>query len=66
MCVDHKPLVYLVTNQLSLVMQGWIDNLLLYDFTTEYLAGDENDLANALSQQYEKISNVKVCAIEVC
>ena len=63
--VDHKPLVHLVTNQLSLIMQGWIDNLLLYDFMTEYLAGDENNLADALFQQFKEISNVEVCAIEV-
>ena len=32
---------------------------------TEYLAGDENNLADALSLQFEEISNVEVCAIKV-
>ena len=34
-------------------MQGWIDNILLYDFTTEYLPGDKNELADALSRKDE-------------
>ena len=46
-------------------MQEWIDNLLLYNFMMEYLAGNKNNLADALSQQYEEISNVEVCAMEV-
>ena len=32
-------------------MQGWIDNILLYDFTTEYLPGEKNELADALSRK---------------
>ena len=51
--VDHKPLVNLVTNKMTLIMQGWIDNILLYDFTTEYLPGDKNELADALSRKDE-------------
>ena len=46
-------------------MQRWIKNLLLYDFTMEYLAGDKNNLADALLQQYEELSSVKVRMIEV-
>ena len=51
--VDHKPLVNLVTNKMSLIMLGWIDNILLYDFITEYLPGEKNNLADALSRSYE-------------
>jgi len=63
--VDHKPLVNIVTSgKLSLIMQGWIDNLLLYDFTTIYLPGEENVLADALSRQFEVVeSEIEVCAI---
>jgi len=54
--VDHKPLVNLVTNKMSLIMQGWIDSILLYDFTTEYLPGEKNELADALSRRHEEES----------
>ena len=60
--VDHKPLVNLVSNKLTLIMQGWIDNILLYDFTTEYLPGEQNDLADVLSRGYDI---VEVRATEV-
>ena len=58
--VDHKPLVNLVTNKMSLIMQGWMDNILLYDFTTEYLPGENNNLADALSRSYEGLDDMKV------
>ena len=60
--VDHKPLVNLITSKMSLVMQGWVDNLLLYDFTTEYLPGEKNELADALSRCHEilEIRNVEM------
>ena len=55
--VDHKPLVHIATNRISLIMQGWIDNLLLYNFTTEYLQGGGNTFADALSRQHEGVED---------
>ena len=63
--VDHKPLVDLVTaKKLPLIIQGWIDNLLSYSFTTEYLTGESNILADALSRQHEQ-EFIEIRALDV-
>ena len=38
---------------------------MLYDFMMEYLAGNKNNLADALLWQYEEVSNVEVHIIKV-
>ena len=55
--VDHRPLVEMLRNKVSPMMEGWIDTILQFDFTTTYLPGIENELADALSQSYEINNN---------
>ena len=51
--VDHKPLVSLLKDKSTLFIDGWIEAIMKYSFSTEYLPGSENTLADALSQCYE-------------
>ena len=39
--------------KISILMEGWIDKILEFDFTVEYIPGSTNDLADALSCQYD-------------
>jgi predicted aspartyl protease len=48
--VDHKPLLNILDNKVSRVMEHWFDKLQEFDFTTSYLPGEENQLADALSR----------------
>jgi hypothetical protein len=54
--VDHKPLVSMLKNKLNLLTEGWIDTIMVYDFDTVYLPGEQNTLADGLSRQGENIS----------
>jgi hypothetical protein len=64
--VDHKPLVSMVCNQLSPMLEGWFDNILLFDFVTEYLPGVDNTLADALSRSYDVLlPTLQLCGIKV-
>ena len=51
--VDHRPLVSMLKNRMTIMMEGWIDTILQFDFTTEYLPGPENVLADALSRCHD-------------
>ena len=51
--VDHKPLVALMKNKSTMLTEGWIETIMEYTFSTEYLPGEENKLADALSRCYE-------------
>jgi len=51
--VDHKPLVNLLRNKMTLLTEGWMDTILEYSFSTEYLEGTQNELADALSRSYD-------------
>ena len=51
--VDHKPLVAMMKNKLNIMMEGWIDTIFKFDFTTLYLPGEENSFADAFSRQFE-------------
>ena len=53
--VDHKPLVHLLHNKMTPLLEGWIDNILQFDFTTTYIPGSENELADALSCNEEPV-----------
>ena len=44
-------------NKLNIMMEEWIDTIMKYDFTTVYLPGEENILADALSRQFETEEN---------
>lgn len=54
--VDHKPLVPMMTNKPNLLLEGWVDDILEYTFSTIYIPGKDNYLADALSRQHEVIS----------
>ena len=51
--VDHKPLVDMLKNKINLMMEGWIDTILQFDFIPIYISGNENELADALSRSHE-------------
>ena len=40
----------MLRNKLNVMMEGWVDTILQYDFDTQYLPGERNTLADALSQ----------------
>ena len=65
--VDHRPLVHLVKNKMNLLLEGWMDVVLQFDFTTEYLPGENNVLADALSRQHESEDSrtVNACSVDV-
>jgi hypothetical protein len=63
--VDHKPLVALLKNRVTLLTEGWMDTILKFDFTTEHLPGNENVLADALSRCYEDEMTVDVNAARI-
>ena len=50
--VDHKPLVSMLKNKFNVMMEGWVDNIFQFDFTTVYHSGASNNLADALSRMY--------------
>jgi hypothetical protein len=57
--VDHKPLVALMKNKSTILTEGWIEQIQQFSFTTEYLPGEKNILADALSRSFEAQFNVK-------
>jgi hypothetical protein len=62
--VDHKPLVAMMKNKSSILTEGWIEQIQQYSFTTEYLPGEENRLADALSRKYEGEVDVKSITLD--
>ena len=50
--VDHKPLVAMLRGKVNTLMEGWFDTIMSFDFVTEYLPGEENDLADSLSRGF--------------
>jgi len=57
--VDHKPLVAMMKNKSTILTEGWIEQIMQYSFTTEYLPGESNQLADALSRSYEHQIDIK-------
>ena len=55
--VDHKPLVAMLSNKMNIMMEGWIDTIQLFDFITEYLPGETNILADALSRSHDVVAS---------
>jgi hypothetical protein len=46
-------------NKSTILTEGWIEQILQYSFTTEYLPGEQNILADALSRSSEEALEVK-------
>jgi hypothetical protein len=63
--VDHRPLVSMMSNKLNVMMEGWVDTILKFDFETQYLPGEANTLADALSRQHEQINHIVVKATNI-
>src|SRR5690606_28589559 len=67
--VDHQPLVKMMKNRLNLLLEGWIDSILEFNFTVEYLPGRQNVLADALSRRHGsgdlEEREIEIRAIEV-
>jgi hypothetical protein len=51
--VDHRPLIYLMKNERSRLIDGWMDLLMSYHFITEYLPGENNVIADMLSRSFD-------------
>jgi len=51
--VDHRPLVAMLGNKLNVMMEGWVDTIMKFDFTPSFLPGIHNTLADALSRSQE-------------
>jgi hypothetical protein len=47
---------------MTMLTEGQIETIIKYNFSTEYLPGKENDLADALSRCYE--GTVKVVTVD--
>jgi hypothetical protein len=50
--VDHKPLVALLKNKMTMLTEGWMETIMEYSFSTEYLPGEKNSFADALSRSF--------------
>lgn len=50
-CVDHRPLLAMLSGRTTLVVENWIDELVEYDFDVLYVEGHANALADLLSRQ---------------
>jgi hypothetical protein len=44
--VDHKSFVSLIKNKMIILTEEWIETIIEYNFSTEYLPGIENNLAD--------------------
>jgi hypothetical protein len=44
--VDHKQLLGILCNKIMLLLEGWYDSLAEFNFTTGYLKGSDNNLAD--------------------
>lgn len=62
--VDHKPLVGLVQNKMTLMLENWMDTILEFNFTTQYYPGEENGFADALSRSFEEHVDLKEIFVE--
>ena len=62
--VDHKPLVALLKNKSTMLIEGWLETLMEFNFSTEYLPGDQNMMADALSRCHEGASVHAVSSAE--
>jgi hypothetical protein len=51
--VDHQPLVSMLQNPPNHLLEGWIDEIMTYNFVTNYIPGHTNVLSDAISRQYE-------------
>ncbi len=58
--VDHKPLVALLRNKSTILTEGWIESIMAFNFTMEYIPGKQNFLADALSRSYESSVEIKL------
>ena len=51
--VDHKPLVAMLNNKMTPLMEGWMGTIFKFYFTTIYYLREENLLVDALSRSHE-------------
>ena len=60
--VDHKPLIALLRNKSTMLTERWMDTIMEFSFMTEYLPGEKNTFADALSRSHE--GKVRVTEVE--
>jgi hypothetical protein len=64
--MDHKPLVAMMRNPLTAIMEGWVDTINQFSFITEYLPGEENVIADALSRCHEvRLPTIHLCGTTI-
>ena len=57
---DHKPLLTMKDKgETNKLMQGWLDTINKFNFKVEYIPGEENVLADALSRMHDNIPEAK-------
>jgi hypothetical protein len=65
--VDHLPLVGLFKNKITVLMEGWLDTILSFDFDVVYIPGESNILADAISRKdedTEMVANISFIVLE--
>jgi len=62
--VDHKPLVAMMKNRSTILTEGWIETIMEYNFTTEYIPGDTNQMADSLSRCHDTELELHTLKIE--
>ena len=55
--IDHRPLVAMMKNKLNVMMEGWMDVILKFNFSVEYLPGEDNEFADALSRCHDHLGS---------
>jgi hypothetical protein len=57
---DHKPLIGVLKNKSTVLTEGWIETIMQYSFIPEYIPGNDNDIADALSRSHEEPRRRKI------
>ena len=45
---------------MNIMMEGWIDIIQQFNFTTEYVPGEDNVMADALSHSLDQLSSAVI------
>lgn len=53
----------MLRNKMNGMMEGWVDTILKYNFTPQYLPGDKNNLADALSRSHSTVIDVRTVGV---
>ena len=54
----------MMKNRSTILTEGWIETIMEYNFTTEYISGDKNHMADALSRCHDKEIELRALKVE--